>query len=164
MSELGAGGTWCARRGIPSQSQIGSCYESSIKPNCTTTAIWKTTVNIPNRDQNGACFAVEADYIASMGVSMTASEANRQQVLRLLLVEQEQMCTQSKTADNKSPVVQRGRPWKAIIEPSQIENFGNYILHSHRLWHTKCLHTQGQTVTVRQEYDGSHKRGVLNGN
>jgi hypothetical protein len=30
MSELGAGGTWCARRGILSQSLIGSCYKSSI--------------------------------------------------------------------------------------------------------------------------------------
>jgi hypothetical protein len=31
--------------------------------------------------------------IAPMGVSMTASEANRQRVLTLLLAEREQMCT-----------------------------------------------------------------------
>jgi len=41
---------------------------------------------------------------------MTASEANRQRVFRLLLVEREQMREQITTADKESPAVKRGKP------------------------------------------------------
>jgi hypothetical protein len=45
-----------------------------------------------------------------MGVFMTASEANRQRVLTLLLVEDEQMCAQFNTLDIERPAVKRGKP------------------------------------------------------
>jgi hypothetical protein len=44
-----------------------------------------------------------------MGVFMTASEANRQRVLKLLIVEDKQMCAFN-TLDNESPAVKRGKP------------------------------------------------------
>jgi hypothetical protein len=44
------------------------------------------------------------------GVFMTASEANRQRVLRLLVVESEQMWGQFTTADKESPAMKRGKP------------------------------------------------------
>jgi hypothetical protein len=43
-----------------------------------------------------------------MGVFMTASEANRQRVFRLLIVEREQMWGQFTTAE--SPAIKRGKP------------------------------------------------------
>ena len=52
----------------------------------------------------------QADYIPSMGVFMTASEANRQRVLRLLRFEREQMWAQFTTVDKESPAVKRGKP------------------------------------------------------
>ena len=45
-----------------------------------------------------------------MGVFMTASEANRQRVLRLLRFEREQMWAQFTTVDKESPAVRRGKP------------------------------------------------------
>jgi len=47
---------------------------------------------------------------ASMGVFMTAGEANRQRVFRLLRFEREQMWAQSTTVDIESPAVKRGKP------------------------------------------------------
>lgn len=44
-----------------------------------------------------------------MGVFMTASEANRQRVFRLVLVEREQMWGQFTTADKESPAMKRGK-------------------------------------------------------
>jgi hypothetical protein len=44
------------------------------------------------------------------GVFMTASEANRQRVSKLVLVEREQMWGQFTTVDKKSPAVKRGKP------------------------------------------------------
>jgi hypothetical protein len=52
-----------------------------------------------------------------MGVYMTASEANRQRVLALLLVEEEQVCAQFGTAIQESAAVQRGKP--PILETRQ---------------------------------------------
>jgi len=60
----------------------------------------------------------------SMGAFMTASEANRQRVLTLLLIEHEQMCAQFDIAVQENPAVQRGKsprfetrqPW--MSEPS----------------------------------------------
>jgi hypothetical protein len=48
--------------------------------------------------------------LLQMGVFMTASEANRQRVFRLLLVEREQMRAQFTTVDKGSPAVKRGKP------------------------------------------------------
>jgi hypothetical protein len=66
-------------------------------------------VNNSNSEQNETYFAVEADYIASMGVFMTASEANGQRVFKLVLVEREQMWGQFTTADKESPAIKRGK-------------------------------------------------------
>jgi hypothetical protein len=41
---------------------------------------------------------------------MTASEANRQRVFRLLIVESEQMWGQFTAADKESPAMKRGKP------------------------------------------------------
>jgi len=61
-------------------------------------------------EHNGAYFAAESDYIGSTGVFMTASEANRQRVLTLLLVEDEKMCAQFNTLDIESPAAKGGKP------------------------------------------------------
>ena len=66
--------------------------------------------NSSNREQNGTYSTVEADYAASMGVFMTASEANRQRVLRLLRFERDQMWAQFTSVDKESPAVKRGKP------------------------------------------------------
>jgi len=55
--------------------------------------------------------------IASMGVFMTASEANRQRVLALLLFEDEQMCELVGTTDRGIPAVQRGPPMFETRQP-----------------------------------------------
>jgi hypothetical protein len=45
-----------------------------------------------------------------MGALMTASEANHQRVLTLLLVEEEQMRARGSALENENPVVRRGKP------------------------------------------------------
>jgi hypothetical protein len=47
--------------------------------------------------------------ICSIGVFMTASEANRQRVIALLLFEEEQMCAQFGAAVQEVTAVQRGK-------------------------------------------------------
>jgi len=46
--------------------------------------------------------------IAPIGASMTASEANRQRVLTLLLVEREQMCAEFGNFYKETPAMNRG--------------------------------------------------------
>lgn len=41
---------------------------------------------------------------------MTASEANRKRVFKLLLVEREQICAEFTAVDRESPAVKRGKP------------------------------------------------------
>jgi hypothetical protein len=53
---------------------------------------------------------------------MTASQANRERVFRLLLVEREQMWAQFTTEDKESPVVKRGKP--PMSETRQLWNSG----------------------------------------
>jgi len=45
-----------------------------------------------------------------MGVFMTASEANRERVFRLLIVEREQMRAQFPPEDKESPAMKRSKP------------------------------------------------------
>lgn len=65
----------------------------------------------------------------SMGVFMTASEANYQRVLTLLRIEKLDRIENAEAAARflskakKSLAFRRGKPGSVIVEPSQIESF-----------------------------------------
>jgi len=60
-------------------------------------------------------------------VFVTASEANRQRVFKLLLVEREQMCVELTTVDKESPAVKRGKPPMSETRQIWISGPGDHI-------------------------------------